>query len=191
MKELLISFLVCLVIGAIINGWSAPAPPVAPQPGVSEPGQPGTDQSTDTSTSTSSSSETGDAAGGSAGETSDQDQKTKQESLGLKAPETSDKNFDQDVLKSQVPVLVDFSAAWCAPCQTMAPIIDKLYADYNGKVKVYKVDTDRNPEVAGRFHVNSLPTFMMFRNGRPVSQYSGAMAKEMLAGVIDRQLGTQ
>ena len=184
MKELLISFLVCLVIGAVINGMSS-APPAATttetstQP-TTEPtveSNPGSDPTSDPSGATTEGATT-TTTGGTA-------------THGGKAPETSDANFDQDVLKSQVPVLVDFGAAWCAPCQSMAPIIDKLASDYKGKVKVYKVDTDRNPTLSAKFHVNSLPTFMMFRDGRPVSQYSGAMPKEMLVGVIDHQLGTQ
>lgn len=161
LKELLVSFLICLVIGAVINGNSGPAP--AP--------------TSDTSTSTpaeSSSDLTGDASPSTEA-----------------APETSDATFDQDVLKSQVPVLVDFSAPWCAPCRDMAPIVDKIAQDYEGKAKVFKVDTDRNPGLKEKYQIQAWPTFMVFRDGRSVAQHSGAMPKEMLAGVIDTQLGVR
>jgi thioredoxin 1 len=190
-RELLISFFICLVIGAIINGWNnATAPVPNPPPETTQTPAPGdqgdANQGAATGTSTTSDpSNSGASTGSSSGQAKPKD------TVSLKAPETSDSSFEKDVLKSQVPVLVDFNASWCAPCQVMAPIVDTLCADYNGKIKVYKVDVDRNPALKERFQVSSIPTFVMFRNGRAVSQYSGAMAKEMLAGVIDHQLGTQ
>lgn len=176
-KELLVTFFVCLMIGAIINGMSAPAPAPAPAP-AADTLQPAQEQP-QSDAAGGASSTSGSIGGAASGSTS------------LKAQETGDANFDQDVLKSQVPVLVDFSAAWCQPCQTMAPIMDNLASDYSGKAKVFKVDTDHNPILSKTYNVNALPTFVMFRNGQAVSQYSGAMPKEMLAGVIDHQLGTQ
>lgn len=179
MKELLISFLICLVIGSIINGMQQPAPPAAPDSSISSPAaEPGVSVDGDPGTAEPGSAEPG-AAQPSTSAGSD------------KAQETSDSDFEQDVLKASVPVLVDFSASWCGPCHQMSPIVDKLAKEYNGKAKVFKVDIDRNPELTSKYHVNALPTFMMFRDGRSVSSHSGAMPKEMLAGVIDRQLGTQ
>lgn len=163
MKELLISFLACLVIGAVINGMSAPS--------ATTPTESGTTQTQE------SSGEQSEGGGSS--------------SSAVKAQETSDATFEQDVLKSDLPVLVDFGASWCQPCQRMAPIIDNLAKSYEGKVKVFKVDTDHNPGLSAKYQINSLPTFMMFRAGRSVASHSGAMPQEMLAGVIDRQLGTQ
>lgn len=185
MKELLISFLACLVIGAVINGMNIPVPPASTPPTADT--QPAVDgqQTGDAAAGT--------AAGAAAGTTGTSVDGTTASSISMKAAaETGDASFDQDVLKSQVPVLVDFGASWCAPCQAMAPIVDNLAQDYSGKVKVFTVDTDRNPNIRDKFHVTALPTFMMFQGGRPVSpQYSGQMAKEMLAGVIDHQLGLQ
>jgi thioredoxin 1 len=178
LKELLISFLICLVIGAIINGWNASAPaPGGSAPETSLPAPSGEDGVT------GSPSAEPDKGG-----TPSQ----KQELQSKKAPETSDNTFDRDVLGSSLPVLVDFNTAQCAACQMMAPIVDTLAVDYAGRARIFKVEINSSPVVTERFHITLLPTFMMFRNGRAVSPpYSGAMAKEMLAGVIDRQLGVQ
>lgn len=178
MKELLISFLICLVIGSIINGMQQPAPPAATSPdaSISSPAaEPGASVDGDPGKADPGAAEPGNAGG------TDES----------KARETSDSSFEQDVLKANVPVLVDFNASWCGPCHQMAPVVDKLAKEYRGKARVFTVDIDRNPELASRYHVNALPTFMMFRDGRSVSSHSGAMPQEMLAGVIDRQLGAQ
>ncbi len=162
-KELLISFLVCLVIGAIINGanLTPPAPSTTTEP-AAEPSAVGTspeEESTETSAD--------------------------------KALDSSDASFDQDVLKSEVPVLVDFGASWCVPCKNMAPIIDKLAKDYSGRVKFVKIDVEKNPVVRDKYQIQSLPTFVVFRSGQKMKAYSGQMPQEMLAGVIDSQLGIQ
>jgi thioredoxin 1 len=190
MKELLVSFLACLVIGAIINGISATPPVPSPAPEASQPAAEQTQTSDGavggvSSSGGSSASGLGSGDAGSAGGAG-----SAGANIALKAPETGDASFDRDVLKSSVPVLVDFNASWCAPCQTMAPIVDKLATDYHGKVKVFKVDTDNNPQLSEKYQVNALPTFMVFRDGHAVSQYTGAMPKELLVGVIDRQLGS-
>ena len=164
LKELLISFIVCLVIGAIING--NPPAPVTPNPDQQQ-------QQPSTSTAPADSAGSGEAVESS------------------KAPETSDATFDQDVLKADVPVLVDFSAPWCAPCKDMAPIVDKIAQEYEGKAKVFKVDTDQNPGLKEKYQISAWPTFMVFRGGRSVAQHSGAMPREMVAGVIDTQLGVR
>lgn len=159
----MITFLACLVIGAVINGL----PPQVPAGDVAS-----TTTTTEQTPAGESSEESADAA-------------------EQKALETSDASFDKDVLKANVPVLVDFSASWCQPCQNMAPIVDKLAQQYDGKIKVFKVDTDQNPGLKDKYQINALPTFMVFRAGRSVAQHTGQMPQEMLAGVIDRQLGTQ
>ncbi|MBX9685841.1 MAG: thioredoxin [Candidatus Obscuribacterales bacterium] len=173
LKELLVSFLVCLVIGSIVNGMA-----VSPTPAPSS-SEPSVGTAVDPSSSTSSSG------------TEPEPEPSAEPEASSKAVETSDATFDQDVLKASVPVLVDFNASWCAPCQKMIPVVDKIASEYSGKVKVFKVDTDRNPGLMSKYQISALPTFMMFRDGRSVSSNSGAMPEEMLAGVVDRQLGTQ
>lgn len=181
LKELLVTFLVCLVIGALINGWSTPPPPPADtgEPAATvepSPGQPG---ATDPSGSEPGASEPG-ASG------------TGQPKAGAgKVNETSDASFSEDVLNAKVPVLVDFSATWCGPCKYMEPIVSKLAKDYAGKVKIYKLDIDENPDTQKAYDVSSIPTFIMFRDGKSVGKYTGAIPKEMLAGVLDKQLGLQ
>jgi thioredoxin 1 len=77
----------------------------------------------------------------------------------------SDINFDAEVLKADVPVLVDFWAEWCGPCRTVAPVIDALAAQYGGKAKVAKLNVDQNPEISRRFNIRSIPTLMVFKGG--------------------------
>lgn len=87
--------------------------------------------------------------------------------------EISDANFEQEVLKSTTPVLVDFWAEWCGPCKALAPTVEKLAQDYNGKIKFCKVDVDENPTTAARFGIRSIPTLLFFENGQPKGQLVG------------------
>lgn len=91
-----------------------------------------------------------------------------------KPVKVSDKTFDKEVLKSDVPVLVDFWAAWCGPCQMIAPYVEQLAKEYQGRVKIAKLDTDHNQSTARRFQIQSIPTFIVFKNGQPVDRLSGA-----------------
>ena len=100
----------------------------------------------------------------------------------------TDQSFDQEVLQSPVPVLVDFWAAWCAPCKIIAPTVDQLAAEYAGKLKVVKVDVDQNIEVSGRFGVLSIPTLILFKNGQPVEKMIGALPKPALLSKIQPHL---
>lgn len=97
-------------------------------------------------------------------------------------------NWEQEVLRSESPVLVDFWAAWCAPCRKIAPVIDALADEYAGRVKVAKVDVDQNPELAGRYNVASIPTLLLLKGGRVVEQRIGALPaaemKRLLEGVV-------
>ena len=92
------------------------------------------------------------------------------------------KNFDEEVIKSELPVLVDFFAVWCGPCKMVSPVIDSLAEDLDGKVKVCKLDIDQSMDIAIKYHVMSVPTLMLFKNGEEAHRVSGAMPKEMILG---------
>lgn len=100
----------------------------------------------------------------------------------------TDESFEQEVLKSQVPVLVDFWAAWCGPCRMIAPTVDQLAAEYAGKLKVVKVDVDANPDVSGRLGVLSIPTLMVFKDGQMVERVLGAVPKAALLARLQPHL---
>lgn len=100
-------------------------------------------------------------------------------------------NWEQEVLNSQEPVLVDFWASWCAPCLMIAPAIDALATEYKGRVKVGKLDVDQNGEIAGRYGIRSIPTLLVFRNGEVVDQRVGAVPQGQLAELLDQQLAAE
>ena len=96
--------------------------------------------------------------------------------------------WDQEVLKSTTLVLVDFWAVWCGPCRMVAPIVDELSKEYAGKLKVLKLNTDENPDVAGRYKIMGIPTLMFFKNGERVDQVVGAVPKAQLKTKVDSLL---
>ncbi len=89
-------------------------------------------------------------------------------------------NFEEEVLKSDVPVIVDFWAQWCRPCLMLGPIIEEIAEDYDGKIKVAKVNVDEQGELANRFRISSIPTVMLFKDGSPASQVIGLLRKDDL-----------
>ena len=97
----------------------------------------------------------------------------------------TDGSFDQDVLQSEAPVLVDFWAEWCGPCRTMAPTIDVVANEYAGKVKVGKVDVDANGDTAMRYNIRGIPTLLLFKGGRVVEQRVGAVGKSEVQKMLD------
>ena len=92
----------------------------------------------------------------------------------------TDDNFKEEVLDSNVPVLVDFWATWCGPCKIIAPIVEELAEEFDGKAKVIKVDVDQNQDVAGQFGIRSIPTIVFFKNGEEVDRVIGAVPKNTL-----------
>jgi thioredoxin 1 len=103
--------------------------------------------------------------------------------------EVTDTNFDQDVLKSEKPVLVDFWAAWCGPCRALAPIVDELAHEYEGKVKVAKMDVDNNGATPMRYKVTGIPTLLVFKGGQVVEQLVGYRPKEAIQQALNKHIG--
>jgi thioredoxin 1 len=98
----------------------------------------------------------------------------------MKPVEITDANFQKEVLNSDKPVLVDFWAVWCAPCKMVAPVVEELAKEYDGKLKVGKLDVDSNPEVSMKYGIRSIPTLMVFKGGKVVEQIIGAVPKRNL-----------
>lgn len=106
----------------------------------------------------------------------------------MKPLEMTDTNFDAEVLKSDVPVLVDFWAVWCGPCKMIAPTVEELANEYQGKLKVGKVDVDHNQQVAMKFGIRSIPTLLVFKGGKVVEQIVGAVPKKALVDKVSKHL---
>ena len=101
----------------------------------------------------------------------------------------SEDNFQNEVLNSSVPVLVDFTATWCGPCQRLATIIEELAGEYRGKVKVGKIDIDQNQEIAGRYGIMSVPTVISFKDGKPQETMVGLNSKSYYRERINAMVG--
>ena len=103
---------------------------------------------------------------------------------GKNIREFSDDNFDAEVLKSDLPVLVDFTATWCGPCKALAPIVEKIADEFEGKVKVGKLDIDESPGVATKFGIRSVPTVVVFKNGAEAGRHVGTTNKDTLLKLL-------
>ena len=100
----------------------------------------------------------------------------------------TDSSFESDVLKSSVPVLVDFWAEWCGPCKQISPIVDELAKEFDGKITIAKVDIDHNPQTPSKYNVRGIPTLMLFKNGNVEATKVGAVSKSQLAAFIDSNI---
>lgn len=104
----------------------------------------------------------------------------------MAALEVTDDSFSNEVLKSELPVLVDFWAEWCGPCKMVSPIVEELSNEYNGKIKVTKLDVDSNPKTAANYGIRGIPTLLMFKDGAAVDQIVGAIPKQQIAERLDK-----
>ncbi|MCK8603485.1 thioredoxin [Desulfoferrobacter suflitae] len=105
---------------------------------------------------------------------------------GASIIEINDGTFEQEVLQSDVPVLVDFWAPWCGPCRAIAPVIEELTTEYAGKVKMAKCNVDDNPKTPSRYGIRAIPTLIIFKGGNVSEQITGAVAKSQIAAAIDK-----
>ncbi|MEA5533516.1 thioredoxin [Crocosphaera sp. XPORK-15E] len=103
-------------------------------------------------------------------------------------PQVTDDKFKQEVLESDIPVLVDFWAPWCGPCRMVAPVVDEIAEQYAGQIKVLKLNTDENPNTASQYGIRSIPTLMIFKGGQRVDMVVGAVPKTTLANTLEKYL---
>ena len=102
--------------------------------------------------------------------------------------EITDATFEEEVVKSDTPVVVDFWAEWCGPCKMIAPLVEELAGEYEGKVKFTKLDVDSNPQTPMQFGIRGIPTLLIFNDGKPVGQVVGAVPKSMLKKRVDEAI---
>jgi thioredoxin 1 len=106
----------------------------------------------------------------------------------MKPIEINETNFEQEVLKASLPVLIDFWAVWCGPCKMIAPIVEELAVEYDGKLKIGKVDVDSNQQIAMQYGIRSIPTLLVFKGGKVVEQIVGAAPKKSLVDKLSKHL---
>jgi thioredoxin 1 len=101
---------------------------------------------------------------------------------------TTDTNFEEDVLKSEVPVLVDYWAEWCGPCKVIAPVLEEIAQEYDGKMKICKLDIDANDATPPKYEIRGIPTLMLFKNGNVEATKVGALSKSQLTAFLDSNI---
>jgi thioredoxin 1 len=102
--------------------------------------------------------------------------------------EVNDQNFKEEVLNASSPVLVDFWAPWCGPCRLVSPVVEEIAKEYDGKLKVVKVNTDDNPETATNYHISGIPSLLLFKEGQVADQIVGAVPKTKLANMVNQHV---
>jgi len=108
--------------------------------------------------------------------------------VAIKPVAVTDRTFDEEVLKSETPVVVDFWATWCGPCRMIAPVLEEIATEKDGQLKIAKLDIDENPDIAQKFGVMSIPTLLVFKNGQEVNRIVGYRNKSQLIQQLDRAM---
>jgi thioredoxin 1 len=103
-----------------------------------------------------------------------------------KVVQVTDGDFQEKILKSDIPALVDFWAPWCGPCKAIGPMVNELAGEYEGKVKIAKMNVDENPETPGKYGIRAIPTLIFFKNGKVADQITGAVGKTQLAAMLNK-----
>lgn len=102
--------------------------------------------------------------------------------------EATDGKFDEQILKSDLPAMVDFWAPWCGPCKAIGPVLVELAADFEGKINIFKMNVDQNPATPGKFGIRAIPTLIVFKDGKVVDQITGAVGKSQIVDMIQKVL---
>jgi thioredoxin 1 len=113
---------------------------------------------------------------------------TQEESMNEHIQHVTDDSFDPEVLKADIPVLVDYWAEWCGPCKAIAPILDEVAREYDGKLKIAKLNVDDNTEVPKKYNIRGIPTLMLFKNGHMEAMKVGALSKSQLTAFLDSNI---